>query len=450
MNDRQPTFQRSWTPVLILGGLCALVFLLLVVTGLFEQFRTRLSQWSFLDTWIVLTAGLAAMACALPGVFLVLRRQSMMGDALSHTVLPGIAIAFIITHGLLRSGAISLEDYQATQHAALFGGAMIVGVLAAVLTEAIQKLGKVESSASLGVVFTILFAAGLLMIKIAADKIHLDPDCVLYGNDAGVPEFSKTAVVGSILAVNLVLVIVFFKELRISAFDPNLATTVGINARLVHYALMGVTAATLVAAFEVVGSILVIAMLIAPAATAYLLTDRLDLMIVLSLTVAGLSALLGHALAITLPAIIFGPLGYETVQDASTAGMMAFATGLLFVGAMLFSPRHGVISKLIGRLRLALRIATEDILGFLYRLEEKGLTDVAETSSQLLKQILEVGPVLQRMAMHRLARGGLISADAAGYCLTPAGRDTAKKLVRSHRLWESYMAKHFELPSTLR
>ena len=314
------------------------------------------------------------------------------------------------------------------------------------LTEAIQKLGKVESSASLGVVFTILFAAGLLMIKIAADKIHLDPDCVLYGNDVGVPEFSKTAVVGSILAINLVLVIVFFKELRISAFDPSLATSLGINARLVHYVLMGATAATLVAAFEVVGSILVIAMLIAPAATAHLLTDRLDLMIVLSLIVAGLSALLGHALAITLPPIIFGPLGYETVQDASTAGMMAFATGLLFVAAVLFSPRHGVISKLIGRLRLGLRIATEDILGFLYRLEEKGLTDVAKTSSQLLKQILGVGPLLQRLAMRRLSRGGLISVDAAGYCLTSAGRDTAKKLVRSHRLWESYMAKHFELP----
>lgn len=417
------------------------------------EFLAPLADWGLLDTWIVVTAALAAMACALPGSYLVLRRQSMMGDALSHTALLGIVIAFLATHRLLTIGWISQETYAATSHAAMFGGAVLIGVFSALLTEWIQKLGRVEASAALGVVFTSLFALGLLLIRAAADSVHVDPDCVLYGtietvvmDTVGRTGIPRAAVVnGTMLAANLLLLIVFYKELRIAAFDPALATTLGIRANLMHYALMGVTAATVVAAFESVGSILVIAMLIVPPAAAHLLTDRLATMIGLGLLIAALSGLLGHVLAMTAPPFVFGRLGFPAVRDASTAGMMAAAAGLLFVLAMFFGPRHGILSKLVHRSRLTLRIAGEDLLGLLYRREELRREGHANGNDARVP-VAGVAPWVRTLAVLRLRRNGLITSDAGGHHLTEPGRRAAEALVRSHRLWESYMAKHFELP----
>jgi manganese/zinc/iron transport system permease protein len=200
----------------------------------------------------------------------------------------------------------------------------------------------------------------------------------------------------------------------------------------------------LVAAFESVGSILVIAMLIAPAATAYLLTDRLKTMIGLSLVIAAASAVLGHVSAITLPKIVFSRLGFDTIEDASTAGMMAAACGCLFVCAALFGPRHGVISKLFDRFRVRIRIASEDVLGLLYRFDERQISEAE--SANLLIELLGAGPIVRRFAIRSLIRQGLADPTGVGMQLTDSGRDRAKKLVRSHRLWESYMRKHFTVP----
>jgi manganese/zinc/iron transport system permease protein len=425
-----------------------------------REVLSHLADWGSLDTWIVVTAALSAMACALPGVFLVLRRQSMMGDALTHTVLPGIIVAFLFAHWLRTAGWITPEAYRATEHAALFGGAIVVGVLSALLTEWLRRLGGVEGTAALGVVYTTLFAVGLLLVRVTADSVHIDPDCVLYGTietvamdtlgnrpieDGGIP---RAAVVnGAVLLVNLLLVTLFYKELRIATFDPALATTLGINARLMHYALMAVTAVTLVAAFESVGSILVIAMLIAPAATACLLTDRLGTLLAISLGVAALGAVLGHALAISVPPVLFGRLGFDTVESAGTAGMMAVACGLLFVLAMLFAPRHGIVSRVLHRAALGLRIAAEDVLGTLYRREEAVAGGSATELEPGRDQTLGVSPILRRLARWKLAWSGQVATDDGGQRLTAAGRQAAEELVRAHRLWESYMAEHFQVPA---
>lgn len=419
-------------------------------------FHQLAADWRWLDTWIVVTAALAAMACALPGNFLLLRRKSMMGDALSHTVLPGIVVAFLLTHWLTTSGWITEATGHAVQHAAMFAGAIALGILCAVLTEWVQALGRVEGSAALGVVFTTLFAAGLLLLRVAADSVHIDPDCVLYGTIetvvgdtvslAGLRVPRAALVNGLTLLVNGLLVLLFYKELRVSSFDPGLATTLGINARWMHYALMGATAVTLVAAFESVGSILVIAMLIVPAATAYLLTDRLWLMLPISLAVAAVTAALGHALAIALPEVVFARLGFGTIRSVSTAGMMAVAGGGLFTVAVLFSPRHGVVSKLIRRTRLSLRIAREDLLGLLFRLDEEQPSSTRDAAALWAEHRLGVGPVVSRLAALALRLQGRIAATAGGYALTDEGRRAAHELVRSHRLWESYVARHFAVP----
>jgi manganese/zinc/iron transport system permease protein len=414
-----------------------------------------LATWDALDSWTVVTAALAAMACALPGNYLLLRRQSMMGDALSHTVLPGIAAAFLVSYWLLTSGWITEGTYRATWHTAMFAGAVVVGLVTALLTETVQKLGRVESSAALGVVFTTLFAVGLILIRASADhaRVDLDPDCVLYGsietavlNTVGGSPIPWAAVLnGAVLLLNLALVVLLFKELRISTFDPALAVSLGVPAGLLHYGLMAVTAVTLVAAFESVGSILVIAMLIVPPACAYVLTDRLGWMIVLSLVIAAASAALGHVLAIVLPPLVFARLNLGADLAASTAGMMAVAAGLLLAAAVLLSPRYGLISRAIDRLRLSLRIAAEDLLGLLFRFEERHLEVHANTAPSLVRQARGLGPVVTRLAVLRLIHERKLVRQDGRYQLTEIGRQAAAALVRSHRLWESYMSKHFGL-----
>lgn len=434
------------------GIACGLTVLLLLMVYQIARKVMIGHGWNSYDTWTVATAALAAMACALPGVFLVIRRQSMMGDALAHTTLPGIVIAFLLAHALHQAGWISGDTYDSWRHAAMFIGALLIGVASAILTEWVQNLGRVEASAALGVVFTTLFAIGLLLTRLLADQVHIDPDCVLYGiletavmDTVAGTEIPRAAVVnGLVLVLNLLLVVVFFKELRISAFDPAISTTMGINANVMHYALMAVTAATLVSAFESVGSILVIAMLIAPAATAHLLTDRLDFLIGISLCVAAFSAFLGHLMAITIPSMVFTPLGYPEVVDTTTAGMIAVAAGCLFFIAALFGPRYGVISKALDQARLGRSIIAEDILGLLYRLEEEAGTSALAVGQ--LKEMIGARAWLTFLAARGLSAGGDVTVQRGAYQLSDSGREKAKRLVRAHRLWESYMAKHFDLP----
>ena len=393
-------------------------------------------NWTQLDTWIVVAGVLSAMACALPGTFLVLRRMSMMGDAISHAVLPGLAVAFLVTNS---RGSV-----------AMFIGAAVVGVLTAVFTQWLHGIGKVEQSAAMGVVFTAMFAIGLIIIVRAADRVDLDPGCVLYGAIELIPLDTMPlfgmavprAVVnlGVVFLLNAFIVCLFYKELRISAFDEALATTLGINARIMHYLVMTMVAVTAVAAFESVGSILVIAMLIVPAATAHLLTDRYGIMLLLSLVLGAAAAVLGHIGAITVPRL-FG------FADTSTAGMMAVASGLLFAMAMLFAPRYGVLSRGVHRIRLALRIAREDVLGLLFRLEEAGLVRQAAGITRLLRDALGRNLALSAAAMIGLRFRGRISRQDGAFRLTPRGRDEARRLVRVHRLWKTYIAKHFDLPA---
>ena len=375
----------------------------------------------------------------------------MMGDAISHAVLPGLAIAFVITG--------SLSSFT------MFIGAAVVGILTAVFTQSILHWGKVDESASMGVVFTTLFALGLVIIRRGADSVDLDPDCVLYGAIELVPLdaltlFGRTFEVGAagpvpravavlalILVLNLAVVLLLYKELKITSFDPALATTLGISSQVMHYVLMTLVAVTTVASFESVGSILVIAMLIVPGAAAHLLSDRLHTMILCSLVIALLSAVLGHLGAITVP----GWLGYMDASgrpvSTSTAGMMAVVAGLLFLLAMLAAPRHGLLSKLFHRGLLSLRVTSEDVLGLLYRLEEMELGDRADRALSLFREATGAGPVLRWLAVRSLVRSRRVAWDGTDYRLTPVGREAAGNLVRSHRLWESYLDKHFAIPA---
>lgn len=274
----------------------------------------------------MLIGSLAAAACALVGCFLVLRRLAMLGDAISHAVLPGIVIAFLLTH--------SRNTFP------MLIGAGAFGLLTAFATHVLTRRGNVPSDASIGVVFTGLFAAGVIMVSRFAGQVDLDLDCVLYGEIIFTPYDTWSVgglnlgpraawILGGITAANLLFVTLAYKQLKLCAFDPALAATVGINVTLWHYALMAFTSITSVGAFESVGAILVVAMLIVPPNTAYLLCDRLSLMLVLSVGFGVLSALGGY--------------GLGTLLDGSVAGAMAVVSGALFLLAALFSPTHGAL-----------------------------------------------------------------------------------------------------------
>lgn len=391
-------------------------------------------NWTPLDNWIVLVGVLSAVCCALPGTFLVLRRMSMMGDAISHAVLPGLAAAF-----LLSGSRNSLP---------MLVGAAIVGLLTALFTQAIARHGAVEESASMGVVFTSLFALGLLMVVRAADAVDLDPGCVLYGSleltpldqvrIAGVRLPRVVLLLGGVLIANLLVLGCFYKELKVSSFDPELATTLGYSASFLHYLLMTMVALTAVACFESVGSILVIAMLVVPGATALLLADRLYAVLAIAVLAAAASGVLGHVAAIVVP-------GWWGLGDTSTSGMMAVMAGLLFLLALVFGPRQGMVSRWMHRARLSLRIVEEDVLGLLYRLEE--LRAENEASSALLARTLPDAGWMRRRAVNRLRARGAVKWREKRLRLSDKGRTAARSLIRSHRLWELYLYQHMAIPA---
>lgn len=287
------------------------------------------------DFWVMLTASLVAASCGFIGSFLILRRMSMIGDAISHSVLLGIVLAFFLTGSL---GALPM-----------FVGAAVMGLATTFLVQLVNQAGAQEDAA-IGVVFTALFALGVVLLTLYASDVHLDTQHVLFGEIAYVPwdvlvwngvELGPRAVwtVGGAFALTLVVTWLFFKEFKLIAFDPVLAATLGIPVTLLHYVQMTLVSLTTVAAFDSVGAILAIAMLTAPGATAYLLTDRLERMLVLSVVIGVAGALSGYGLAVWL--------------DVSISGAMATMSGVIFALALLLSPKYGVIVRRLQQNRLA-------------------------------------------------------------------------------------------------
>lgn len=393
-------------------------------------------NWTPLDTDILLAGVLSAIACAIPGSFLVLKRMSLMGDAISHAVLPGLAIAFLVT--------------GSRDSIPMFVGAAAAGLLTALLSQWVHRAGRVEQGAAMGVVFTLLFALGLVLIVRAADKVDLDPGCVLYGAIELTP-LDRVVFLGLdmpravrdlsiVVSLNLIVVIALFKELKIATFDPDLATTLGIHAGFIHYLLMALVAVTTVACFEIVGSILVVAMLIVPPAAAHLLTDRLSAMLVLSVVLAAVSAALGHVSAIVLPA----GAGFASTN---TSGMIALVAGLLLLVSLLLGPRYGLISRALNRVRIRMDVLREDVLGLLWRIEESAGHPSLENLHTLMAGALDASPFARRTAVRSLLRRGLVRREDGNLYLTPPGRRHARTVIRSHRLWQRFLETQLQRPA---
>jgi manganese/zinc/iron transport system permease protein len=279
--------------------------------------------------YIILTGSLVAASCGLLGCYLVLRRMALIGDAISHAVLPGIVIAYLV------SGS--------RDSLFMIAGAGSIGLLTTFLIEFLHRKARLQEDASIGVIFTTLFAIGVVLISYYAENIDLDQDCVLYGEIALVPLDTFVLPSGTdigpramwigclVFTVILLFIELGYKELFLTTFDPAYAASIGISVTLWHYLLMGLVSFTTVASFEAVGAILVVAFLVAPAATAYLLTDNFMKMLLISVMVGIIAAIGGYYLAV--------------LMDASIAGGMSTVVGFEFFLVLLFSPTQGVLMK---------------------------------------------------------------------------------------------------------
>ena len=298
-----------------------------------------LAEFLRYDAVPMLIGLLAGAACALPGTFLLLRRQALIGDAISHVVLPGIVVAFVVTGS------------RATWPMLLGAGA--AALVAAGLIEAIRRLGRMEPGAAMGVVFTAMFAGGVLLLEVTdTSGVHLDVEHALYGSLesliwfdaeglgsladpaalAGLPP--ELARMAGVTAVAALFVAILWRPLALSTFDEGYARAVGVPVSALGAGLVAVAAAAAVAAFDAVGSILVVAMFVCPPATARLLTDRLDATLLWAVAAAAVSAVLGVWLAGR------APLWLGAEQSVSAAGMIAVVSGLLLALAAVFGPRR--------------------------------------------------------------------------------------------------------------
>lgn len=305
------------------------------------------------DLVIVLTAALVATACGLLGPFLVLRRVALMSDAVSHAVLPGIVMVWIVM--------------QTRSPLPVVVGAAIFAVICVLAIDALKATELVKSDAAIALVFPTLFALGVLGITRYAEGIHLDLDATIYGEIAFAPfqlmtvggvEVARSLVVlGAVVVANLVLVVALWKELKVTSFDPEFARTVGISPTLLSRTLLIAVAVTAVTAFESVGAILVVTLVIVPAAAAYLLTDRLWLLVSVTVAIGWLSAVLGHVTAIRL--------------DASIAGTMGLVAAACFAIALIASPRYGLVAGAWRRRRARRRLQRQ--LAGLEAIDHEGL-----------------------------------------------------------------------------
>jgi len=360
---------------------------------------------------IQLIAVVVAVACAIPGVFLVLRRMALLSDAISHSILLGIVLGFFLVKDLTSP--------------VLVIGATLTGIVTVSLVELLNRTRLVKADAAIGLVFPVLFSIGVILISRYAGDIHLDTDSVLLGELAFAPfdrfEISgvdigpkSLYVMSGILVINLLFVIIFFKELKLATFDAGLAAVLGFSPMLIHYALMTLISVTAVGAFDAVGSILVVALMIAPPATAYLLTDRLSLMILLS-------AVLGIAGAIS---------GYWAahILDASIAGSMATMAGVIFGLVFLLAPDQGLVALARRRVRQKWEFAQTMLAIHLYQHESLPEADF-ECSYEHLGKHLRWNDDHARKVVGKAQKEQILNLDDDMLILTDKGRSLAKQAI---------------------
>lgn len=367
-------------------------------------------QYEFMQR-AVIESVIIGITCGLVGAFIMLRRMSLIGDALAHAVLPGVIIGFMIAG----KGQV-----------AMFIGAVTAGISTSLMIGFINRNSRIKEDTSIGVMFTGAFALGVLLVS-QLKNVHIDLTGYLFGDILGVS--NDDLILSGIIAVVVIFsVLLFYKQLLVTSFDPTMAAVMGISTGVVHYFLMSLLSMTIVASLQSVGLILVVAMLITPSATAYLLTDRLPKMLMLAVFFAVFTALVGL-------------LGSYHFNFASGASMVVFAT-LVFLLTLIFSPSHGVVIKYFRRRKVAEKHLAQDMLKIIYKKcydKERAKSIRDSVSFEELSSWIGTPVSLIMKVAESLKKQKLIDFDNGKVCLTSSGEKYGLRIIRSHRLWESYL-----------
>ncbi len=360
----------------------------------------------------LIASALVGVMCGALGSFIVLRNMALIGDALAHAILPGVVVAFLFV------------GYSAI---GFFTGAVLAGLITAIGITWIQQNVKTKNDAAIGIVFTAMFSIGVIGIStISHDEgVHLDLKDFLFGNVLGVYN-EDLILTASICAYLLICVYIFYRYLFVTTFQEVIAETMGISVQVIHYFLMLMLSFAVVASLQTVGVIQVVAMLITPASTALLLSNRLKKVIIIAGFLGLISAILGLILAI--------------IWSTAPGPMMAIVATVFYLLAVFFSPSKGLLFKRINRLKQRKMIQMEDILKQSWKLGLEGKVSF----EKLADKLGYTGQTLKKQ-VNALQRKGLLQLNNAVIQLTDTGIEEANRLVRAHRLWETYLVNKIGL-----
>lgn len=373
---------------------------------IFSKYLLEPVQYEFIQRALIASITIG-ISCGLIGTYIMLRRMSLIGDALAHAVLPGVVVSFMVA---------------GKSEIALFIGAVVSGIVTVLLIGFVNRNSKIKEDTSIGIIFTGAFALGILLVS-QLKQVHIDLSSYLFGDVLGVSTGDITLSL-IIMVVIILCILLFYKQLLLTSFDPTMALTIGISTTLVHYMLMTLLSMSIVAGLQSVGVILIIAMLITPPATAYLLSNNLKKILFLSPMFGTISAVAGLYLSYHF-------------NFASGASIVLVAVAL-FLLAFLFSPKEGVVTRLFRRRAATKLVLIEDVIKLSYRFAEE--TDKTGLTDRIANE-LGISNSRVESAIRILINKGLIQKTNGSFLLTEDGRKYATRLIRTHRLWETYITR---------
>jgi ABC-type Mn2+/Zn2+ transport system permease subunit/Mn-dependent DtxR family transcriptional regulator len=368
-------------------------------------------QYEF-ATRALMASAMVGLMCGVLGCFIVLKNMSLIGDALSHAILPGVVLGFMVA-------GYSLIGF--------FTGSVLAGLAAAIFITWIQRNVKTQEDAAIGIVFTSMFALGVMGISNLTRKegVHLDLKDFLFGNVLGISDLDLWMTF-LVMSFTIICVVAFYRYFFITTFESVVAKTLGISTGVMHYFLMLLLSFAVVASLQSVGVILVVAMLITPASTAYLLTHRLRVMVALAGLIGVLSTTLGLLLAIA----------FETTPGPA----MTVVATIFYLLAVFFSPQRGLVSQYFKRQQRQRKIFLEDVLKQSVHLQEN-----QQLTLDRLAEKLSLSSFRLRGLIRSLIQQKKMAWEQDQPLLTPAGIQQGYALIRAHRLWETYLVKEMGL-----
>lgn len=372
-----------------------------------------MSLWltqTFIEPWThvyfvkgVVGGSVVAVTCAVLGCYIILRKMAFIGDAMSHALLPGVGIGYLVMNAFFPGGFTA---------GGLLLGALLAAILTSVCISFLSHVGRIAEDTAIGIIYTGLFAAGVVILTKFQQYINIDLNHFFQGDIYGVawPDMWLGAVIGAVL---LGIIIMFYRQITLVSFDPTMAASIGLPTKLIHIGLTAMIALICVAGISMVGVIMIVGLLITPAALAYLFTDRLPRMMVLAAFFGVLSVILG--------------LYFSEWVNASGGGAIMFMGFILFIVGLIVAPRYGLMAGWIRRRRMVPQSDREDVLKALFE-------------KQTVEGIEHISKKRIRRALRMLAREGyLTTAGSMSSCtLTQVGEDEAAHILRSHQLWEGH------------